>query len=188
VERRRNVSGGALARLTGRGGSVAEQRPRRTAGDTNEFYQAALKLRALGISCIPIQAGTKEPPIGFRWGVYAHRLPDASEMYQWFVTEGRHIAVVPGVISNWLAILDYDGLGGYEWHAAQYPHIQAYPRVRTGSGKVHLWVRTDRPTAYYKKELGDGSMLEVRANVHYTLCPPSIHPNGKPYVWEVEPW
>lgn len=149
---------------------------------------AANRLAALGVSVIPIQVRTKEPPAGFKWGEYATRLADASERYTWFVERGYQIAVVAGAISGHLVPLDYDGTGGFECHAAQYPILRRYPRVETGSGKTHVWIRVAKPTQKYDLRLTDGSKLEVRANTHYTVCPPSIHPSGQPYRWIIDPW
>lgn len=152
------------------------------------MHETADRLAKLQISVVPIGARTKEPPPGFRWGDYATRIADASERWEWFAARGHQLAVVPGTVSGNLVPLDFDGPNGFESLAAEHPHIRAYPRVRTGSGKVHVWVRTRRPTRKYVTTAPDGSKIEVRAGAHYTVCPPSIHPCGEPYRWEVEPW
>lgn len=151
-------------------------------------YAEANRLAKLGISVIPIAAGTKEPPVGFKWGRYATEIADASERYTWFIDQGHQLAVVPGTISGNLIPLDYDSPTGFESHAAQYPALRTYPRIRTGSGKTHVWVRSKTPTRKYVCTTPDGGKLEVRAGTHYTLCPPSLHPSGDHYRWEVEPW
>lgn len=156
--------------------------------DQSETYDMAERYIRLGISVIPIEPGSKEPPTGFKWGEFAGRLADASERYQWFAVERKQLAVVPGTASGNLVPLDFDGPGGFDSLAERYPIIRTFPRLRTGSGKHHVWVRTRRPTRKYVCHAPDGSNLEVRAGVHYTLAPPSIHPNGEPYIWEVEPW
>lgn len=158
------------------------------AGMTNAIYEAAERLVRLGVSVIPIQPGTKEPPVGFRWGVYARRIADASERYEWFVERRYQMAVVSGPVSGWLVPLDFDGEGGYEALAARQPRVRELPRLRTGSGKRHVWLRVPRPIRKYTTRAPDGTRLEVRAGTHYTLVPPSIHPSGSPYVWEQPPW
>lgn len=155
---------------------------------TTAIYDAAEQYVRLGISVIPIQPGTKEPPVGVRWGEYATRIADASERYEWFVERGWQIAVVSGPVSGWLVPLDFDGDGGYESLAARFPRVRTLPRLRTGSGKTHVWLRVPRPTRKYVTHAPDGSNLEVRSGTHYTLVPPSIHPCGEPYVWERAPW
>ena len=161
------------------------------------------RLVRLGVSVIPLEPGGKEPavvghdalgqPIRFPWGPYADRIADASERYEWFDEKGWQVGVTTGAASTTdaghLVILDFDGLGGYEAHAAQYPILRTFPRVRTGSGKAHVYVRTKRPTEKYVTKAADGSRLEVRAGNHYCVAPPSLHPaTGRPYIWEVEPW
>lgn len=154
----------------------------------NPIYAAAERYTRLGISVIPIQPGTKEPPAGFRWGEFAHRIADASERYTWFVDNGWQIAVVSGPVSGWLVPLDFDGEGGFDAFAEKYPAVRSLPRLRTGSGKTHVWLRTATPTKKYVTHAPDGSNLEVRAGTHYTLVPPSVHPNGESYTWEQPPW
>jgi hypothetical protein len=158
------------------------------ADQARRVYESAERLVALGVSVIPIQAGAKEPPRGFRWGVYAHRLADLSERYEWFLDEGHQLAVVAGPVSGLLCPLDFDSVAGFPSLRSRYPILDTFPRVRTGSGKVHVWLRTKRPGRKYVTHAPDGGRLEVRAAVHYTVCPPSIHPNGTAYAWEVPPW
>lgn len=152
---------------------------------SNPIYEAAERYAAMGVSVIPIAAGTKEPPERFRWGQYADRIADASERYHWFVECGHQL----GVIGNGsLVPLDFDSPTGFESMAEQYPELRTLPRIRTGSGKHHVWIQPAEPTAYYQARTPDGGILEVRAGVHYTVAPPSIHPDtGQPYIWEIEP-
>lgn len=151
-------------------------------------YQAAEQLIRLGISVIPIEPGTKEPPAGFRWGIYAKRFADASERYQWFEVEGKQLAIVPGEVSGDLIPLDFDGPDGFDSLAERYPALLTFPRLQTGSGKSHVWIRSRRSTKKYVTKAPDGSNLEVRAGTHYTIAPPSLHPSGKPYRWIIPPW
>lgn len=155
---------------------------------SDAVYQMAERYAALGVSVIPIQLGTKEPPTGFRWGEYARRLASADERYDWFMARGYQLAVVAGPVSGNLVPLDFDSAEGFPSLAERYPRLWRFPRVRTGSGKVHVWLRTKTPTKKYVCRAPDGGTLEVRAGTHYTVVPPSLHPTGRPYRWEVEPW
>lgn len=151
------------------------------------MYQAALALIGLGVSVIPIQPGTKEPPVGFRWGEYTTRFADASELYEWFEIKGWQLAVVCGPISGNLVVIDFDRNdqpdGGYAEHAAQHPMLRDLPRARTGKGRIHVYCRSSVPTDKYVVG-DDGSRVEVRSGNHYCVAPPSIHPEtGQPYVW-----
>lgn len=150
------------------------------------MYDAAEALARLGVSVIPIQASTKEPPPGFKWGEFSNRMADASERYAWFVESGHHLAAVLDVISGGLIVLDFDSPDGFDRMAARYPVINTYPRVKTARGH-HVWIRSEQRTKKYTINL-DGGNLEVRAGRHYVLVPPSTHPSGEVYRWEVPPW
>jgi hypothetical protein len=166
--------------------------PRPPAADKdNPVFATAMRLVKMGISVIPIAAGTKEPPEGFKWGVYGHRLPDNGELYDWFIVKGyTGLAVVPGTTAPWLNILDFDGPLGYASFARRYPAAVRWTRVKTGSGKFHLWFRSPPGVvaAYAKFAAPDGSKAELRNGMHYTVIPPSIHPDGGEYAWEIPPW
>jgi hypothetical protein len=160
---------------------------------SDTIYDAALALIQQGISVIPISTGTKAPPMqhrgkDFRWGTYTTRMPDASELYDWFVEHPYQLAVVCGPVSNNLVVLDFDSTlypdGGYEQHAQQYPDIRNLPRVRTGSGKTHVYLRSDDVASRYT--VGKpGDRVEVRAGNHYCVTAPSVHPiTGAMYEWE----
>ena len=158
-----------------------------TETQSDVVFDAANRLVKLGVSVIPIEPGTKEPPEGFRWGQFATRIADASERYEWFVEKGYQLAVVTGPVSGDLVILDFDSITGYPTFSREHPEIVSFPRVRTGSGKYHVWLRPTVPTRKYVTHGPDGGNLEIRAGTHYTLVPPSRHPDGGMYVWEVEP-
>jgi DNA-binding transcriptional ArsR family regulator len=85
-------------------------------------------------------------------------------------------------------VLDYDGVGGMAVHTREYPILRGLVHAETGSDKDHLWVRTPAPVAYQAIRLPDGSKLEVFGNKHIVVCPPSLHPSGKPYRWKRPPW
>lgn len=152
-----------------------------------EMYAAALAMIKAGVSVIPIQPGTKEPPVGFRWGEFTRRFADASELFDWFETRQWQVAGVCGGISGNLVVIDFDRAdqpdGGYAEHAARFPAIRDLPRARTGRGRVHVYCRSTVPTDKYV--VGDaGSRIEVRSGNHYCVAPPSIHPDtGEPYAW-----
>ena len=151
------------------------------------MYQEALALIKAGVSVIPIQPGTKEPPVGFRWGEFTTRFGDASELYDWFETRGWQLAGVCGGVSGNLVVIDFDRAdqqdGGYEEHAIRHPAIRGLPRARTGRGRIHVYCRSKVPTDKYVVG-DDGSRIEIRSGNHYCVAPPSIHPGtGEAYAW-----
>jgi hypothetical protein len=155
--------------------------------ETSAVYHAALELVRLGVSVIPIQPGTKEPPLGFRWGEFTTRVADASELYDWFEVKQWALAVVCGPISGNLVVIDFDQSGhadgGYATYARAHPAIRELPRVKTGKGRVHVYCRSTTRTDKYTVG-GPGEKIEVRSGNHYCVAPPSMHPQtGKPYIW-----
>lgn len=154
-------------------------------------YDAAEQLVRLGVSVIPIQPGIKDPPYGFKWGQFAGRIADASERYEWFVESGYQLAAVVGEVSGGLIVLDFDAPDGFGLMAARYPVIRTYPRVKSSRGH-HVWIRSERRTKMYdifdqgrKLQVIDGGTTSSK---HYAMVPPSVHPDGPVYQWEVPPW
>lgn len=145
-------------------------------------YEAAERLHELGFTVLPIRTGTKEPPIGFKWGEYRSRRPDASERLAWFVEQGHQLAVMAG---DQVTPLDFDTPGAFSAMCEQCPAIADMPRVRTGSGLEHIWCRVEDARRKQVIRTPDGGRMELRYGTHYTLVPPSLHPNGKQYEWEI---
>jgi len=87
-----------------------------------------------------------------------------------------------------LVVLDVDPRHGgddalYELER-EYAPLPTTPEVRTGGGGRHIYFRA--PVELGRKSesaLGDG--LDVRAEGAYVVAPPSAHPSGGCYEWEV---
>jgi len=147
-----------------------------------------------GFSIFPTEPKSKRPAIinggRLRWEPFQGRKPTIEELEAWFSQDGVGIAVVCGKVSGGLIVLDFDGqnfaLISTEFEE-KFPEI-AYQtrRVMTGSGKLHIWLRCPNSPEELTRiewkflDLGDAA-VELRANGHYVLAPPSLHPSGKPY-------
>ena len=151
--------------------------------------QEAAKYLESGFSVIPVRFGEKSPAI--RWDEYQTRRATPEEIKKWFSSRNKvGIGLVCGQVSNGFVVLDFDGrdFAGISAEFEENFHEIAYKtrRVETGSGRLHLWLRCpDLPEGLTRIEwkipdLGDAA-VELRANGHYVLAPPSIHPSGKPY-------
>ena len=57
----------------------------------------------------------------------------------------------------------------------------------TGRGGNQLFYRSDRQLAGSSDIFSDHTGCDTRGIGNYVLLPPSIHPNGSPYVWEQSP-
>lgn len=144
---------------------------------SGKILEAALYYRELGLGTIPIAAGTKQPPAGFRWAKYQTRLPSFQELERWFAAGDCGIAILCGRVSGGLIVRDFDNTHAFEKFKALYPHIvDQHPIVFTNRG-AHIYARS-RPTK--SATYDDG---ELRGDRAYVVAPPSVHPSGKPYRW-----
>ena len=101
------------------------------------------------------------------------------------------IAIATGQICGGYIVIDLDkkperGVDGYEvlleWQRENGIELPDTWRVLTGSGGLHLWYRTPLAMrSYANTELG----VDLRADGGYIMAPPSLHPSGKRYQWEV---
>ncbi len=138
-----------------------------------------------GWSAIPIRPRTKRPLV--RWEPFQHRLPTAAELHEWF---GRRpdagIGIVTGSVSG-LAVLDVDlGHGGDETLAElerRHGKLPETVEAITGGGGRHLYFRY--PDRALSSRVGIAPGLDVRADGGLVVAPPSLHPSGRRYVWEV---
>jgi len=80
-----------------------------------------------------------------------------------------------------LAAWDFDATGAFHRFLQVHPEVNSWPRTRTGRG-FDLWVRPKKPV---RSQRLDG--VEVRCLGSYIVAPPSIHPTGTPYTFEIAP-
>jgi hypothetical protein len=169
--------------------------PRGSDGELPPVGSAMLSYVSYGISVLPIAPGTKKPfslilPKG-QWRAYQQRVPSNDEVRNWINQSqpGMGVGIICGAVSGNLYCLDVDNsgfatylealLGPADYHGAW--------AVRTGSGKLHLYLRS-RTTVYTTNIVGNGEKLaDIRgdgqgnAGPSYMVAPPSLHPSGEPY-------
>ena len=104
------------------------------------------------------------------------------------------IAVATGQISGGYIVVDLDrkperGIDGYEylknWQretGLKLPE-DTWTAV-TGSGGYHLWFHTGVAMRSYAN---DAIGVDLRADGGCVILPPSLHPNGRRYAWEMHP-
>lgn len=132
-----------------------------------------------GFSIIPILAdGSKRPAIA--WKTYQSRMPNESELLRWFGAGGKGIAIVCGMVSGGLEVLDFEDDESYQrWEEIirrDHPEVLEHlPRVRTPGGGVHVYLRTTRPAGNTKLAItakGE-TLIETRGEGGYVLAPGS---------------
>jgi hypothetical protein len=134
----------------------------------SETLEAALDYAARGWRVLAIGARTKVP-------LTAHGVDDATTdadvIAGWLERWGDiNIAIACGAPGP--SVLDID-------HPEQAPAVDPdTPTVATARGRQHYFAGLDERTI--KLPYG-----ELRGVGSYVVCPPSIHPTGKLYVWTV---
>ena len=153
--------------------------PDRDGEQAGPILAAALEYHRRGWSIIPIAAGTKKPPKGFRWKRFQKRRPTEQELHDWF--EGRDdlgLAVIFGEVSGGLVCRDFDTMASYHRWSREHPDLaDTLPTVATARGR-HVYFRSNHRGIVHQD---DG---ELRG-AGYCLLPPSVHPDGPTYKWLV---
>lgn len=158
-------------------------------------FETAKRLVVQGRSVIPIKLAYlpdrgKRPAIP--WEEFQRRLPTQEELAEWFEHTDNQLGMVTGCISGGIFILDFDE--GWEISFPEFmelfPEFQESLIVKSGGGRYHVYGRVENLspsiTKLEKKKYEDGKLayrVELRANGHQTLVPPSIHPNRERYSY-----
>ena len=110
-------------------------------------------------------------------------LPPTTEAVAIDYSKQGNIGIRTGKISN-LAVIDVDLKGLEHLPALKLPLT---PRVRTGSGGLHLYFRyPEGGLSNSTSKIVQG--IDVKAEGGQVVAPPSIHSvTGESYVWEIPP-
>lgn len=104
----------------------------------------------------------------------------------WKGNDTFNIGIATGERSGFF-VLDIDGPEGEETINAfqsQYSNLPITLTSITGKGRHLLFKMPDVPLRNSVRKLGKG--LDIRANGGYIVAPPSIHPSGAAYRWEID--
>jgi hypothetical protein len=145
----------------------------------NTLLDCALEYLRRGCSVIP----TKGKKAACAWKAFQQRRPTGAELKGLFALRGVDgLAVIHGAVSGNLVCRDFDSMASYEAWAKAYPwYAERLPRATTARG-MHVWFQHGSDGFV---ELADG---EYRGDsAHYTLLPPSRHPDGITYTWVIRP-
>jgi hypothetical protein len=135
----------------------------------------------LDFSCFPVQYAGKRPM--FSWEDYQHRQPTDEEIAAWCADYTRaNVAIATGEVSG-IVVVDVDNEEG--------------KRNLEAGGELPLTVcaKTAHGWHYYfahpgfklsnKARFIEG--VDLRGDGGYVIAPPSVHPSGAIYEWEVSP-
>lgn len=135
-----------------------------------------------GFSVIPIQAREKKPLIA--WESYQTQRSTEEEIRAWWAKwPEANVGIVTGAVSG-LVVIDLDSMEAKDKLKELLPYydLTTVPRSRTGKG-WQLFFK--HPGVPIPNRAGVIPGLDVRGDGGYVVAPPSIHPNGKAYKWEV---
>jgi hypothetical protein len=147
----------------------------------------------LGWALIPIRSGTKKPfPIS--WEKYQQTRPTEEQIHTWAKTWPKAgIACLTGAVSG-VVVFDIDQIPKQGSNAQEQALIDAahalvakMPRTatsRTSKGR-HLFFR--HPGMWVPTKAGFLPGLDIRGDGGYAVLPPSVHPSGWVYAWEIPP-
>lgn len=106
--------------------------------------------------------------------------------------ENCNIGIATGAPSGGIVVIDIDvdedaGKDGYanlrEWENEHGELPETWTAI-TGRGGYHLYYRVKGSA---RNTVNAALSIDIRGDGGYVLAPPSIHPNGTPYVWENDP-
>ena len=145
------------------------------------FLEAALQYHDRGWCVIPIchrDESGKQPTVP--WKTYQEHRAKDQELRKWFDARNLDgLAVILGRVSGGLYCRDFDVAADYQaWAAAQSDWAGRLPTVRTARG-FHVYALGEAVPSR-KVERG-----ELRSEGQYCLLPPSVHPSGVRYEWQV---
>lgn len=153
--------------------------------DGGRVLDSALAYLARGWAVIPVRPRGKRPLVA--WEEFQRRLPTEDEIRGWFARwPDANLAIVTGRISG-LIVLDvdprHDGdetLDELERTHGPLPHTV---EALTGSGGRHVFFAY--PGRAVRNAVGFAPGLDLRGDGGVIVAPPSIHPSGGRYEWEV---
>jgi P4 family phage/plasmid primase-like protien len=149
------------------------------------LLDTALGYASLGWYIFPCKPRGKEP-ITPRGVLDASNDPEVIRQW-WTRTPDANIAVAMGVSQLMVVDIDTRNRGDLSWTGFLKPQFPDVPTLtcNTGGGGQHVYYRqVENPPAKFAKTLAKG--VDLQAGNKYVIAPPSIHPNGRPYVWATE--
>ncbi|RMH15042.1 MAG: DNA primase [Gemmatimonadetes bacterium] len=144
---------------------------------TTPLPDAALAYARAGWRVFPVRARGKRPltPHG-----HHDATTDAGAIRDWWTRWPRANVGLP--VPAGIVVLDLDSAEALQRLKARDLDLPSTVRATTGRG-VHLWYRTGKAAVRNRVGLFDG--VDVRAAGGYVVVPPSVHPSGSVYRWDV---
>lgn len=157
---------------------------------SNELKEWALRYADLGFAVFPLRSKDKRPATEKGFKAATTNKQQISDW--WDKHPDSNIGIATGAVSGGLVVIDLDidkdkGLNGYEtlkrWQQEHGDLPDTWQSI-TGRGGYHLFYQD---SAIHKIRAGLYEGVDIRADGGYIVAPPSVHPNGNRYEWELGP-
>lgn len=142
---------------------------------------AALEYHRRGWSVIPLRPRDKKPAMA--WARFQQKQASKAEVATWNRQyPGANLGIVTGAVSG-IIVLDVDDASAWDNLFFEYD-VPRTPTAQTGKG-WHLYFA--HPGGVVKNFARKLPGLDLRGDGGYVVAPPSVHPNGGAYQWEISP-
>jgi hypothetical protein len=146
---------------------------------TDKLHELIERYRSEGLSFIPIPYKSKVPVI--EWKQFQQTRPDDAQVKAWFNGYYTNLAVICGVVSGGLVVLDFDSEEGFEkFFAVSSAKIDMdifdFTRISKTARGYHVWIKVIEQVRNQKYPA-----LDVKSDGSYIIAPPSVHPDGATY-------
>ncbi len=139
------------------------------------------------INQTPGDANESKRPALKGWKQYQTTRPTFGDLNTWFGNgRPRNIAIITGLVSNGLTVLDFDNAEAYHRWATAYPELNA-PTASTGRG-FHVYIKVGDITGNGKLYFEGVQVGDIKTDGGYVVAPPSVHGSGRRYEWLMPPW
>lgn len=124
------------------------------------------------------------------WKPFQQRQPTQDELNVWIAANVQAYAVIGGMVSGGVEVLDFDIPSYYEqWRDVVGADAEMLPLQRTGGGNYQVAYRCAEPDPNQKlawhpddsQHSGRVVAIETRGVNGYAVLPPSLHPSGNRY-------
>lgn len=147
----------------------------------------ASRLMVRGVNVLPLRERDKRPSESWeRWSSECQldALPDPD---RWIADRwpGHNVGAVTGKISG-IVVVDLDSEDAVGELSVQLGELPRTVTAWTHRG-AHLWFAYPSGVRIRNRARLGGIEIDVRGDGGYVVVPPSIHPSGTPYAWDVSP-
>jgi len=156
---------------------------------TETLRETALAYVALGWRVHPLRPRDKRPLLS-DWPTKASSDP-LIILAWWDQWPEANIGIATGAQSGIFVLdIDPDKDGPETLAQLQDAHgpLPDTATCRTGSGGLHGYFRYPGGVLIRNSAGKLGPGLDIRGEGGYVVAPPSLHPNGRPYEWQLDPW